>query len=329
MGDVSGPKRDCALDTKAMAEFGRKLFDFDWDLTYSDDIGRMNDGKVGHPFVFSDNLIAWIALLRTVLKTSYRLMLGIANHFIESSGLRPMSLTQLYDRCNSIELNIGSDERFLAFGQGNVCPKPHPITVALDATGISLNKYGGWLAHKWNRKKVSGWVKLHVAVDVSTNEILAFVVTDEKVGDITCTDKLMDMVMAAGHDIGTLLADAGYDSKENWNRYSRMGIKVCININSTQISEKHAVKYPRLIRSHGCVVRGNHMRRILEVGRDQWKSENGYNMRWKVECTFSDLKRILLDILRARTRWNCVQETLNRVLAHNMYKNIRVQMSEA
>ncbi len=107
-----------------------------------------------------------------------------------------------------------------------------------------------------------------------------------------------------------------------------MGIRVCININSTQVSEKHAAKYPSLIRSHGCVVRGNHMRRILEVGRDQWKSENGYNMRWKVECTFSDLKRMLLDILRARTRWNCVRETLNKVLAYNMYKNIRVGMKE-
>jgi len=131
-----------------MADFGRKLFDFDWDSTYSDDIRRMNKGKVGHPFVFSDNLIARVVLLRTVLKTSYRLMLGIVNHFIVSLGLRSISLTQLYDRCNSLELNIGSDERFLAFGQGNVGPKPHPITVALDATGLSLNKYGEWLAHR-------------------------------------------------------------------------------------------------------------------------------------------------------------------------------------
>ena len=105
-----------------------------------------------------------------------------------------------------------------------------------------------------------------VAVDVDTDEILAFVVTDEKVGDISCTERLMDLVMAAGHDVGILLADTGYDSKENWNRYSRMGIKVCININSTQVSERHAAKYPSLIRSHGCVVRGNHMRR-------SWRSE--------------------------------------------------------
>ena len=153
MGDVSEPKRDCALDTKAMAKFGRKLFDFDWNSTYSDDIRGMNDGKIGHPFVFSDALIAWTIILRTVLKTSCRLMLGIVNHFIVSSGLRPISLTQLYDRRNSLELNVDSDECFLAFGQGNVSPKPPPpITVALDATGMSLNKYGGWLAHKWKEE---------------------------------------------------------------------------------------------------------------------------------------------------------------------------------
>ena len=53
------------------------------------------------------------------------------------------------------------------------------------------DKYGGWLAHKWDRKKMSGWVKLHV--DVDTDEILAFVVTDEKVGDISCTERPMDL----------------------------------------------------------------------------------------------------------------------------------------
>ena len=41
-----------------MAEFGRKLFDFDWVSTHSEDIERMNGGKVEHPFVFNDDLIA-------------------------------------------------------------------------------------------------------------------------------------------------------------------------------------------------------------------------------------------------------------------------------
>ena len=317
-------KRDCKLDTEAMGIFGRNLFEYDWDVGHPADIRSMNHGKIGHPFVYSNALILWIVMLRTVLKISYRLVLGIANVFIRRAGLPPISLTQLFDRCNSLDRNVDSEGRFLAFGTGNVVPKKRKITVALDATGISLRKYGGWLAHKWNMKKVTGWIKLHAAVDVDTNEILAFVITDESVGDNSCTDKLMELVMAAGHDVGKLLADAGYDSKANWKRFTEMGMKVCINIKSMQLKKQMPTGCNH-IRSHGCMPRGMQMKRILEIGRDEWKKENGYGMRWKVECTFSDLKRILMDILRAKTRWNCVQETLNMVLALNEYKNIRVQ----
>ena len=328
MGKGSKGKRDCGLDTRAMEEFGRRLFEFQWDVGHPADIQSMNQGKVGHPFVYSNSLILWIVMLRTVLRISYRLVLGIANVFIKKAGLPPISLTQLFDRCNSLDRNVGSEGCFLAFGTGNVVPKKRKITVALDATGISLKKYGGWLVHKWNMKKATGWIKLHVAVDVDTNEILAFVITDEKVGDIKCTDRLMELVMAAGHDVGKLLADAGYDSRENWRRYADMGIGVCININSPQLGKQMPTGRNH-IRSHGCMPRGMQMKRILEIGRDEWKKENGYGMRWKVECTFSDLKRILMDILRAKTRWNCVQETLNMVLAHNSYKNIRIRMWRA
>jgi len=52
-------------------------------------------------------------------------------------------------------------------------------------------------------------------------------------------------------------------------------------------------------------------------------------MRWKVECTFSDLKRIISDILRAKTKRNCVLEAQNMVLAHNEYKTIRTKYAEA
>ena len=319
--------RDCAVDTRSMASFGRGLFEYDWDVGHEADIRKMNDGKVGRPFVYSDALMYWASILRTVLKTSYRLLLGMANHFIEKAGLPPISLTQLYARCNSLCSDVRSEGRFLAFGTGNVRPKGHKITLALDATGLSLNKYGSWMAHKWKLKIVTGWIKLHAAVDADTNEILAYVITDEKVGDISCTRKLMDLVMAAGHDVGKLLADAGYDSKANWRRYTEMGIRVCINIKSSQLKKTVPTGRSR-IRSYGCMSRGAQMRRILEIGRDEWKKEMGYGMRWKVECTFSDLQRMLMDMLRARTKWNCVQETLNKVLAHNLYKNIRAQCRE-
>ncbi len=46
-------------------------------------------------------------------------------------------------------------------------------------------------------------------------------------------------------------------------------------------------------------------------------------MRWKVECTFSDLKRLFGDILRARARWKDVEETFQKVRVLNIYKGCR------
>lgn len=322
-------KRNYAQDTKAMEEFGKRLFDPQWVDSFSDEVKEMNDTKIGRPFVFSMSLISWALVLRTALGISYRMTLGIVNLFLLKHGLPTISLTQLFDRCIDSHIAINTeDERFLAYGQGNVPPSDHPITVALDSTGISINKYGGWLVNKWGMKKVSGWIKLHVAVNTATNEILSFVITDEHCGDITCTDMLMEQVLAGGHKVTGLLADAAYDSKINWKKYTKMGIKVCINIKSKNLTD-YAKPTGRLgIRSHGCVIRGNQIKRINKIGREEWKKENDYGRRWKVECTFSDLKRILGDILRSRTRWNSVLETSDKVSVHNLYKDIRKKYAE-
>ena len=221
------------------------------------------------------------------------------------------------------------DERFLAYGRGNVPPTDCPITVALDSTGISINKYGGWLVNKWGLKKVSGWIKLHVAVNTATNEILSFVITDEHCGDNTCTDLLMEQVLSGGHKVAGLLADAAYDSKINWRKYTEMGMKVCINIRSKNLTDNAKPTSHLGIRSHGCMIRGAQIKRISKIGREEWKKENNYGMRWKVECTFSDMKRILGDILRSTTRWNSVLETFDKVSVHNMYKDIRKKNAEA
>lgn len=328
--DAKKTKRNCAQDTKAMEELGRKIFDLSWVETYFDELDDMNDSKVGRRFVFSASLISWALILRTVLRISYRLTLGIVNASLSEYGLPNISLTQLFNRCIESHIVMNTDdERFLAYGRGNVPPSDHPITVALDSTGISINKYGGWLVNKWGMKKVSGWIKLHVAVDTATNEILSFVITDEHCGDITCTDLLMEQVLAGGHKVVGLLADAAYDSKANWKKYTEMGMKVCINIKSKNLTDYAKPTGHLGIRSHGCMVRGTQIKRIDEIGREEWKKENGYNRRWRVECTFSDLKRILGDILRSRTRLNGVLEALDKVSVHNLYKEIRKKYAEA
>ena len=326
-GDVSGDKRHCDVDTRAMAEFARTLFNRSGMERMADDLGVVNDGKVGHPFVYPDSVIIWGMTLRVALNTSYRMAKGIVNTFLEDTGIKGISLSQFYARCMELSMpSLGGtvqDGRILACGSCDVPPSETAVAVAVDSTGISLNKYGGWLAHRWNKKPVSGWVKLHAAVNVDTNQILAYAITDESCGDPTCLDLLMEQVLGSGHRVRKLLADAAYDSKAAWKKYSDMGIEVAINIRSGQLGKYNETDGHYTGRSYGCVERGKQVKRIRKVGRDQWKLEIGYGIRWKVECTFSDLKRLFGDILRARARWNDVAETFQKVRVLNIYKSCR------
>ncbi len=125
------------------------------------------------------------------------------------------------------------------------------------------------------------------------------------------------------HKAGKLLADGAYDSKAEWNRYSGMGIEVVFNVRSGQLGEYDGSRNKG--KSNGCAERGNQIKKIKSIGKDRWKLEVGYGRRWKAECTFSDLKRLFGDILRARKRESCIPETVWKANVLNIYKACRRQ----
>jgi len=49
-------------------------------------------------------------------------------------------------------------------------------------------------------------------------------------------------------------------------------------------------------------------------------------MRWKIECTFSDLKRIITEFISARTTNGMVRQVLSMVSAFNVRKRIRADI---
>ncbi len=53
--------------------------------------------------------------------------------------------------------------------------------IAADSTGIKVTNRGQWMQDKWDVKNKKGYLKIHVAVNIKTKEILALEVTDEKV----------------------------------------------------------------------------------------------------------------------------------------------------
>ena len=57
--------------------------------------------------------------------------------------------------------------------------------IAIDSTGIKITNRGQWMTDKWDaqNKRKKGYLKIHVAVNIKTKEILALEVTDEKIHD--------------------------------------------------------------------------------------------------------------------------------------------------
>jgi hypothetical protein len=318
-----GDKRDYSIDNDAMQAFESELLDEKWMETVENELHSMNDGKFGRPFRFSDSVIEWGMMYRAAEKKNYRRAAGALNCRLRKSGYPEISLTQFYDRAQSfaerkMDLDM-TDTRVLAYGTGEIEADDMKVEAAVDSTGMSLNKYGGWMRHFWNTETVSGWIKVHVVVNVHTGEILAYVVTDENCVDVTCMERLIDAAKGAGHDITGIFADAAYDKIELWKKYGSEGIEYRVNIKSPLIKKYAGGR----VRANGCPLRAAHIRMIIEIGRDAWKKEIGYGMRWKVECAFSDMKRMFGDVMRSRVRHRMAAEIYWIIRCHNMYKSIR------
>ncbi len=68
---------------------------------------------------------------------------------------------------------------------------------------------------KWNVKNKKGYLKIHVAVNIKTKQILALEVTDEKVHDEKVMKQLIEQILNNNHNIKikSFIGDGGaYDN---------------------------------------------------------------------------------------------------------------------
>ncbi|MDA8298284.1 MAG: transposase [Actinomycetota bacterium] len=100
-----------------------------------------------------------------------------------------------------------------------------PITIAIDATGVTLSTPGPWTKDKYGDKRRSRFVKLHAAIDVAPGTFVAAVVTDaagEGTGDVSVGPELIDEAAASG-PLAAVLADRAYEARECYEAARRAG----------------------------------------------------------------------------------------------------------
>jgi len=249
-------------------------------------LGRLGRGR---PQVYGDAAISALAVLRAYFNLPYRQTEGLARRFACLLGLeRVPDYTTIFRREKG--LKVPTSLRPGGPGEG--------VVIAIDATGWKVTNRG-----EWKRQGRKGWVKLHIAVNVKTKEILSVRLTDERVHDREAAEPLVKEARQRIHPV-KLLADGAYDSKELFNLLQELDIEPVIRVRKDS---------SRLAR--GCPAR---RRAVLAQQQPGWQKRLGYGMRWLVETAFSTLKRRFGEFLRATKQIYAFQEMLIKCFVYNL-----------
>ena len=184
-----------------------------------------------------------------------------------------------------------------------------PLVVILDASGAKICGEGEWKVKIHGRGRPRKWVKLHIAIDAETQEVVAECTTEGTVADSAMTKQL---ISSASGKVRLVIADGADD-----RRSSRGVIK--------QFKAKALIPPPKNARYRGSSSeRDQAIAAIKGLGGDKearsiWGKLSGYNRRVLVETAFSRLKRLFGErLFSKRTDKQCVENTARCMLLNLM-----------
>jgi DDE family transposase len=166
-----------------------------------------------------------------------------------------------------------------SIGELNFEENGEPITLIVDASGLTVTKKGDYIEEKLIREKKE-FITLHIAVDEKSKKVISFRITKGNVHD---TKKFGPLVKedAEKHEINKVYADKAYDNRKNFNTLDD------INIEPAIIIRKNASTI-----SNGCPLRRDEVFLIKRLGFERWKQLKDIGRRWIAEIVFSNQKSI-------------------------------------
>jgi len=292
-----GYLRDWKGYNESLVKRGLILLDLDFVAGWSRELKAMNDSKEGGRYRYPESFIKLLAVVHAYVLPYRQLegfMRGLSQHV---DGLKAPDYTTIWWRVSKMKVDLASSVAL-----------DKDVTIAVDSTGIKVSNRGEWIRKKWKVKR--GFIKVHIAVDTKTKQILAIEVTKEDVGDGRMLRRLVDG-SANKADLKGVVADGAYDSKSNFRMLADMGIDPLIRV------RKNAS-----FKGGGCMPRKFAI--VQQLGNLDWRRERGYGYRWMAESAFSALKRIFGEYICA-VKWpNIVKELLLKASIYNLFMKMNL-----
>lgn len=228
--------------------------------------------KNGRPQEFSNQLITMLMMVKIHFRLTYRVLEGFMRYLsnLNKWNCKIPSYSLICKRAAFIKESLP---------QLSQC---RPSVVLLDASGAKVFGEGEWKVKIHGRQKKRKWVKVHIALDAKTQEIVAEMTTQSSVKDGKMVKALLDDV---GRSLKTVIADGAYDDRESREEIRRRKAKALIppprnaKLRGTDDNRDDAI---RIIRGLG----GD------KAAKSLWSKLTGYSIRALVETAFSRMKRL-------------------------------------
>jgi IS5 family transposase len=289
--------KDWPTYNEALVKRGTILLDLSLLQDWKQELGKMNQGKEGARYRYPETLIRLQALLRSVFGLPYRQLQGFTTALARwEPALTVPCYSTTCRRLNDLEVQLDP-----------VIDPGKPVTIAIDSSGIKVGDRGEWMRQKWRRRR--GFLKIHLAVDVDSKQIVALVVSDERTGDAPVLVPLVEQ--AEKHcRVARAIGDGAYDSRSNFNYLDERGIEPVIKVRRNSST-----------RARGSPARRRAVLEQLE-DPDEWKRRTGYGCRWMVETAFSVFKRVFGESVAAKSFRGMVQEIMIKASVYNMFMRL-------
>jgi hypothetical protein len=292
-----GYLRDWNGYNEALVKRGLILLDLDFVASWSRELKTMNDGKEGGRYRYPESFIKLLAVVHAYV-LPYRQLEGFMRGLSQYvDGLKAPDYTTIWWRIAKMKIDLSSSVNL-----------DKDVTIAVDSTGIKVSNRGEWIHKKWRVQR--GFIKVHIAVDTKTKQILAIEVTKEDVGDGRMFGRLVKG-SANIANVRKVIGDGAYDSKVNFRLASELDIDALLRV------RKNAS-----LKGGGCMPRKFAV--VEQLGNGGWKRERGYGYRWMAESAFSCLERTFGEYICAVKWSNIVKELLLKASIYNLFMKMNL-----
>lgn len=283
-------------------------------MNREEELRKINEDKVGRPFIYPNGLILAGFALKTLFRIAYRQVSGFVEGILKIMNVfRSPNFRTFWRRVRKIDKNL------IPYRPYGIRPR-EKIEIAIDSTGIKTVNDGEYRTMRYDKRK--SWVKFHAVVDTRTGGVLTWKVTKDEIRDCEVYKKLIDPLRLS---VSKVYGDAAYDSRHNFEHGMRNGYEVCIPVRiNSQLGTSRRARNDAIRDQFGYpkgffndIFLRNDTRERRRYYQKIWKEKSGYGRRWIDETAFSRFKRMFGEYVFSKKRDMVEKEMRMKVSIYN------------